>query len=483
MTRNFVFVAVAEVFDVGVGLYCLAIIGRYLGKERFDTHAFILALTSVFRVITDFGITQIVIREIAKAKEDARDWLGAALFTQAILSLITLGLIGAGAMAYRVHNATYPDLTSTYICGFAVVFLFVGKLLAGITQAFERMEFDAAMTFLQQVVLLVGTIVAVRKDAELQGIFVAFLVSNLVYVVAGVVIVFWKFAFPRFGQLGERAKYLLTEGFPVGIKRIFGRLSLHCDLLVMKGLNVREGHIGAFRGGYRIVQSLMFLPEQLAAAAFPSLARLSAGKSEELERAVRSTVKVVLLFGMGFCGFLFLYAREIVRLLWKEKLSDSVLVLQVLAWMVGVEFARLVLGRTLIAAGKQGWLTLTVAIGMVMNVAFDFILIPTMERTYLAASIATLIGEVTILTASIYFIETKVRVHLSLGPLMKLGVGLAAWLVLGMLLKGWSLVGSFFAVLAFAMVLWVTGFVERDELAILKSMVRRIRGGKKEQTA
>lgn len=483
VTKNFLFVTVAEVFDIVVGLVLLALIARYLPKDRFGIYAFILALTAVFRVVTDFGVTQITIREIARNKESAGDYLGGALCAQALLSVLTLALIAGGAVAYGMRG---EDLLSIYVCGFAVVFLFIGKLFAGITQAFERMEFDAMMTVIQQVVLLAGTIFAVELDMGLVGIFSAFALSNLAYICAGVSVVFVKFVRPRFAEALGLAKYLVREGFPVGIKRVFGRVSLHCDILIMKGLKVVPEAMGIFRGGYRIVQSLMIFPIQLSAAAFPVFSRLSVKREEALRRAVRSTIKVVLVVGLALSAVLFIYAGEIINLILGARYGESVIVLKILSWMMIFEFVRVVLGRALIASGHQSCLTVAVMAGLGVNGLLDLILIPTMDEPYVGASIATLFGEATILTVCAYYLRRRVGVALPFSPALKALVALGGWLVLSLGVKGFigplDGVGDYalsaLGVVVFAFFLWAGKFVENDEMLVIKALLRGFRGGR-----
>ena len=58
-------------YALGAGLFfaTIVLIARYLGTEGFGHFSFILATASIFQLVADMGVRNIVIRDIALEKE------------------------------------------------------------------------------------------------------------------------------------------------------------------------------------------------------------------------------------------------------------------------------------------------------------------------------------------------------------------------------------------------------------------------------
>ena len=69
ITRNTAFMTMASVGQKIISLVYFTLIARHIGAEDTGKYFFALAFTTVFVVFVDLGLTNVLVREAAKARE------------------------------------------------------------------------------------------------------------------------------------------------------------------------------------------------------------------------------------------------------------------------------------------------------------------------------------------------------------------------------------------------------------------------------
>src|SRR3990172_717922 len=151
-------------YAIGAGLYFLTIIltARYLGTERFGNFAFILAFVSIFQLVVDMGVRNILIRDIAVDKAHFAQKLGVARTLLWILSCLTMVLI---VLVANVLHVSEEVRQSIYLAGLAVIVTFYGLGYSAVLRAFEEMEWDILGFVLHKVVFigLIGSMISTDR--------------------------------------------------------------------------------------------------------------------------------------------------------------------------------------------------------------------------------------------------------------------------------------------------------------------------------
>jgi len=123
-------------------LVAVGIIARYLPLPVFGDYGFVLAVCMIFSVVTDMGTNQIMIREIARNKDKAREFYSAGLIVKLALSLLTMVLIGTVAFV----AANRPGImNAAFIGAVAVTLNMIGDVPESVFRAYERMELNACI--------------------------------------------------------------------------------------------------------------------------------------------------------------------------------------------------------------------------------------------------------------------------------------------------------------------------------------------------
>src|SRR3990172_741922 len=130
---------------------------RSLGDDRYGRYSIVIAFAGLFQIFAELGMSQYVMREIARDRSRTRllFWnLAAVRFLLALLAIV--GITAAGALV-----GYSPDIVLgifIYSCSFVLASLYAP--LETVLKANERFDYVSSLTVLGQLVFeLLGTIV------------------------------------------------------------------------------------------------------------------------------------------------------------------------------------------------------------------------------------------------------------------------------------------------------------------------------------
>jgi len=400
--KNSVALMGGRIYHAAVNLFAIGLIARYLKLEGFGEYGFIMAVCSIFMVITDMGIHRIGIRELSRDLSKANDIFWASCFVKFFFSFITFGCI---VLTINFLTNDKGILSATYICAVAVILFFLGDIFSAIFIAFERMGYIALSTFVQITTYLLFIIVFVWLDLGLNGIFFALLLSYLSRILWGLFITRIVFFKPKPSFNLSMCIYLIKEGFPVGINRILRKTSFRIDTILIKIMRTLT-EVGIYHGAYRIILVLMLIPQSLTEALFPMISRLATESKEALGSALERSFKFLLVMVIPLFMMLIFFSKDIILLILGDSFLKAIPALMLFGVVWGVMFFNDLLGKFLIASDNQLMLTRAIAICLGVNVCMDIILIYVFG--YFGAIIATLLAEICLFMAAYYFISQHI---------------------------------------------------------------------------
>ena len=120
-------------------LILLVLAARYLGDEKYGQLSFAFAVVFIFQFVADFGLKDLLIREIARKKEHTGQWIKRALSREAGLAVLTFVLVW-------ITTVFLPIITEVQIVIWLLTFGMVIKMfklhLRGVINAHERFDLE-----------------------------------------------------------------------------------------------------------------------------------------------------------------------------------------------------------------------------------------------------------------------------------------------------------------------------------------------------
>jgi O-antigen/teichoic acid export membrane protein len=409
VASNATLLLVSRVLSRAVGLAVILLVTRLLGAGDFGKLSFALSFAGLFAVVVGGGLTPLLTREIARDRQRAGEYLASTL-------VLKVGLLGLASVALAVAAGLWVhDPAGRRAVGLAAVSLFAlsfTSVVDGVFRAFERMQYEVWAFVAGKVALLALAVLCFLRRASLDGVMAAFAAASLVELLLSAWLLRTRLV--RCGWVVRRALALriLRLSIPFALSAVLGVVYFRIDT-VMLGFLRGDVETGWYGGAYRFVEAVVFVPEMMAAALFPVLARkFFAG--EPLAGVFARSFRVFVTLGLPFALGATLLPR-VARIL-GGGFGGSETVLPYLGWTLFLLFLNYLFVTTLNASERQVWVTVALGCGAVANVLLNLAFIP--RWGCVGAGIATLVS-----TGLVCMAELWAIVRLMGGP----GVFSGAW--------------------------------------------------------
>ncbi|AHL23100.1 flippase [Thermococcus nautili] len=388
ITKNTLALMVASVVSKGLAFLTLILLARYLGSENYGKLAFAMALTSFFTVIADFGLSSLIVREVARGKEKAGVYLGTFSIFKVFLAVVVFL-----ALVLISHFGGYDYSTKILILLFGIytILLSYSTFFISFFRAFERMEYEALVRSIEKVFLLVLTAMFIYLNKKLVYFAVPYLASSSVAVLLALFLVIHKVDKPKFLSDKGFLVETLKESLPFALTSIFVIVYFKTDT-VMLSFMIGDSAVGIYNAARNLIEGLIFLiPYPLSMALYPIMSRYALNSIEELRKVYIYGFLASLLLGLAGVLFVLSFREKIILLIYGSEYLEATKVLAVLVWTFLVICVSTISSTLLNAVNKQKIVTIGTAIGASLNVVFNYLLIP--KYSYVGAAYATLITE------------------------------------------------------------------------------------------
>lgn len=459
-------------FAVGAGgllqLAAVVVIARSVSVNDFGVYSFILAFAVFFQLLADTGLSNILMRELAKKPEQLAEILGAALSLIWVLS-IAVELIILAIVPFLHFNLEVKLLTLAM--GVATLSLFH---CAGYGSALRSQEDNElhALGFLVHKILFCGLIfLGLRMGLALVGIVFAHLIPNVLLCCYYRWMVVRRYAVPKMRIDFPMWKYLLTNSIPVGGATMVRLLAQQVDVMILSWLTDLRT-VGLFSGPYRISMALRFIPQTLAIPLYPMYSRLAIDPEAKaaLQTAYERSVKFFVLAGFPVATIFLVFSSKFITLLLGEKYQVALPAMQLLGVAFLPFFVSSPFPFLLTALDKQRFLMVSSLISLGLRIGLNFLLIPIYG--YLGPCIAFFASEAATL---IIWANKLTRLGFPLGlgkvvwrPLVACTcIGVALYFIKGLALV-WLVPATLLALVVYLLILLLFGTFTQSDLRLAK---------------
>jgi O-antigen/teichoic acid export membrane protein len=389
IARNIASLLLSRLLNIGIGFFFWVFAARMLGGAAYGRFLYVTALVGIVAVIADFGLDNLVVREVAKDKTQGGKYLGNVLITKFLLSLLVM--ISVYIFALMKHSPRETSLALT-IWVSSILFSSTKKTLWAYSDAFEHIEYRAILSIIVDVFKTgLGLLVLLNGLGVIPLIMVCFL-AEIVGVIVSFALVTKRFGAPDWKFDLEFSKSLMSLAYPFVLLGLLSMIYLRIDILMLEWMKGDEAS-GWYGSAYKIIEALMFVSESFMISLFPVMSRFYKTSKDSLYRVYEKSFTYLLILGLPLAMGVSILADRFILLIYKEEYINSIPVLRILIWSLALTFINAPYGRILIVINRQLEWLLVGAINTVLNIALNLILIP--RFSYVGAGVATLITEFT----------------------------------------------------------------------------------------
>ena len=470
--KNSVFITTGLLID-GFILFIVGVLSaRYLGVETFGYFILILTIVNLFQILANGGMVNITIREIARTKEQTQKILSATLTLAILILSILFLLIHIGLIFFQPE----PHLKTTiYLLSLSALITIHAALHAAVLRAYEDMLRVAVTALSQKITLLLSVLVAIHFDWGIEGIayayFMASLVNWLIYFI-------WvKIFYVRITWLIDLNywQFLIKEAIPLGVSMLLRRVTIHTDTFLLAIFSTVIA-VGLFNSAYQPIQMLEGAILALSGVLFPVFSRLAKESMPDFQHLFSLSVRFFIILSAPLVVWLLLLSQALISLIYGAAYQEASGVLAVLGFTLFFLMPGALFFAVFSALNRQRLFLLLTAIGFIINVSLDILLIPRYD--YLGAAIATFLTEAIVFISGAFLLyRLKITVNylsIYLRSLLAIVVpSILLWLCVQTDNYGLITLGSFFYLIIYFWMVVLVRLIGKKELYFFRNLLNR----------
>jgi O-antigen/teichoic acid export membrane protein len=359
LARNTIWNLIGSVAPMGVAVFCIPVLIRGLGKERFGVLTLAWALigyASLFDLGLGRALTQLVAKKLGAGEEREIP----SLAWTSLLLMMLLGFAGtvcillispwlAGRGLNVPAELQRETLQSFRLLGFSIPFVITTAGLRGLLEAHQRFGVISALRIPLGVFAFAGPLLVLPFSKSMVPVVGTLVAGRIVGWAAHLLLCLWLLPELRHSVIWERAaaSSLLRSGGWMTVTNVVGPLMSTLDRFVIGAL-VSLTAVAYYATPYEVVTKFLLLPGALVGVMFPAF---STGFAQDRERTA-------LLFGRS--------VKSLLLVLFPAMLITVALAQDGLKLWLGAEFAQH-------SFRVLQWLAVGVFINSVAYVPFAFL--------------------------------------------------------------------------------------------------------------
>ncbi|MGD8718293.1 MAG: flippase [Candidatus Zixiibacteriota bacterium] len=429
LSRNYISLALARFTAKLISFVAAVVIARHLGADDFGVFTFSFAVATLVIVIFQAGMTPLVVREIARRREDAPRYLTVSLVVRAAGAMVIV------AVAMGVYLITGSD--AALGAALAAAALGFSGILASFTdvfQGFERMEFVALVLVFNNLCTLAFVIIAVSVGAGVMPVIGLYAAANVLSVLFAAIVCFAKFARPTGRVAWADVRGFIRQAVPFSLSALVASLYWRSDAVLLKML-AGDRAVGIYGASSRIVEGLVLVSGSFREAIYPMLSKYWPDSPDPFRDASRTAFKFLVALAVPIGVGTSIVAYKLFPFIYGADYAEGWLVLAILIWALVAIFIRELSAATLFAFDLQKLVLASNALGAAVSVSVNLILIP--HFSYLGPAVAGVTAALATTTFNLIIIGAKMKKLYPWRLILRPVLGAAA--MAGALALGWPL--------------------------------------------
>ncbi len=469
--RNTASLLVNDAVTRAVTFVIYMLISRYLGAEEFGQLSLTLAIFYLLQSLAPAGLKILVMREVARDRENTnRYFVNGSLVAGALSLLALLALL----LFLEIMGYSQNTVNIVLLVSFGIVPFSLSAICEAIFQAWEQIRFITIANV--PLNLLRGALAwwLLSRTGSLLPIGWLFLATYVItflmeWALYAVFITRPKLEF----DLGFAWKLLKSSATFLGLQSVIAVMGSF--LLIAISKIASEADAGFYNAANQLMAPIILFCQSVAMSLFPTLCRRYDAGLPAFKRFSTQLAEFLNVFTLPAAVGLFILANPILLLLYDNPdfLAASV-VLRITAWNLIVKGLTSVLGRMLIASQREKVLFRILIVELVFHVILGIGL--TLWLGLVGASIATLLTA--LLEIVLHWIPVrKVVGQFDLGaafwkPLAaSLAMGLYLILAVGAGMNLWLMIlsaAAIYGIFWLALSAWASGGLRQFKAAFIR---------------
>ncbi len=381
-----------------VSLIVMIYLARYLGVSEFGKYNLIFAYLAFFGVLTNLGINEILVRDIARDKAVAPKIIGNVYTIRLILSVFAIFL----AIIVATIIPEYRKILSyIFVASMTLIFISFSDLYSTIFQANFKMKYNVVAKLFYKAISAILIFWIIFSGGTLMLIIISLVFSEIIKTL--ICYLFSRKFLKASASLDFSLwKYILKESAPLALTGFIFIIYYRIDV-IMISLMMSNYEVGLYSAAYKLSEPLSLIPYSLMISIFPIMSASFKNSKNTLIKSYKYSMKYLLIVTLPIATIITFFSDKIIFLIYGIDFVNSTSALQILIWSLVFSSMNSVVANLLVSINKQKFIMYSMFSSAITNIILNAILIP--KIGYNGASIATVITNIILFMGNFYFIS------------------------------------------------------------------------------
>jgi O-antigen/teichoic acid export membrane protein len=373
VARNTATLLVASILQKVIAFVYFALIARWAGVADTGTYFFAASWTLMFSIVTDCGLTSVLIRDSARDHAQAKRTLDQVLTLK--IPLVAAAALLTVLIAYAV--GTSGEALRMVALGAGVLALdAISLTFYGVLRGHHVLKYEGIGLIIGQTFTLAVGVWALRNSAPLSWLMLALMAGSAWNAVASYWVVRKRLGIvPSFAWDKAHALSLVKAAVPFALAGAFVKVYTNADAVLLTRMAGKEA-AGLYSVPYKLTFAFQFIPMALSAALFPAMSRVYAEDRARLGELLHKGLWALALVVAPIVAGIAALGPEIVEFVYGFDYLASVGALRLLIFTLVFIFLDFPIGSLLNATDRQATQTRLMGMATLISVALNVLLIP-----------------------------------------------------------------------------------------------------------
>lgn len=400
IVKNIGFTGLSQVIITFLGFILIIYLARYLGEADFGVYNFALYFTYLFIPLADLGISQFMIRELARDKSIFDKFIVNALLIKIPLSIITLLLIGL-----IINVMGYPQnvINLVYLFGVYTIFSSFVLTFRSIFQAYEKLEYTSFLIIIEKLFLIPLVLIFILIGLTLTNIAYGYIISIIITFIVGLYLLIKKIKRPEIKVDFKVWRIFINNALPFGLNSLFTVSFFKFDTVLLSYLK-NDVAVGIYNAAYAPLLALTSaFGTMIVYSVYPVMSKYFISSKDSLKTSTVLTCKYMAILSLPIAVGCFVIPEKFISLFYGNQYQGAIIAFQILALFIPLRLISSITGTFLTSSNKQGLRSFTYLVGLLSNIILNILIIPPLS--YVGASISTVFSEIVVYALFIFFIN------------------------------------------------------------------------------
>lgn len=376
---------------------------RVLGPENYGLIAFATAFIGYFQILTDYGFNLSATREISINRENEEKVSN--LFSSVMVTKVLLIILSFTLMTLIVFS--FAKFRSNWLLYFFTFGIVIGNLFmpSWFFQGMEKMKYISILNIGTLLIYTSSIFIFIRHASDY--IYVP-LINSIGAITMGIIALTVisrdfnvSFVFPT----PKDIKYQLKEGWHVFISTVAISLYTISNTFIL-GFFASNTIVGYYSVANSIIGMASGLLQPISQSIYPYISSLATISKKEAINFIKKTTMLIGTFSFIISVLIFLLAGFILFILAGTQYKESVLLLQIMAFLPFIIALSNMFGiQTMLTFNYKKAFSRIIIIASVINIVLALILAPLFKAV--GISVAVVITETFITIAMFLYLKSK----------------------------------------------------------------------------